>query len=144
MLRLTPFNGDQAVTSTTYDRAADTFYVRFTPNEIPVAETREVGANVLLDLNAEGAVIGGKVLSARALLGSELDAPLKNEPQLNGKVWVTRFDTSEYLKDHPRSQEEIFADALKSGHAGYIADVLAAIARARSRAEKEPANSQEA
>jgi uncharacterized protein YuzE len=141
MLRLTPFNGDLAVTSTTYDRVADTFCVRFAPNEIPVAETREVAASVLLDLDAEGAVIGGEVLSARALLGSELDVPLKNDPQLSGKVWVTRFDTSKYLTD-PRSQEEIFVDALKSGHAGYIADVLAAIARARSRAEKKPANSQ--
>src|ERR1700688_2541723 len=73
MLRLTPFNGDLAVTSTTYDRVADTFCVRFASYEIPVAEMREVAASVLLDLDAEGAVIGGEVLSARALLGSELD-----------------------------------------------------------------------
>jgi probable addiction module antidote protein len=44
------------------------------------------------------------------------------------------FDPAKYL-DTPESQAELLADALASGHAGYIADALGIIARARGMTE---------
>jgi probable addiction module antidote protein len=40
------------------------------------------------------------------------------------------FDAAEYLDD-AESQAELLADAFASGHAGYIADALGVVARAR-------------
>jgi probable addiction module antidote protein len=44
------------------------------------------------------------------------------------------FDAAKYL-DTPESQAELLADALASGHAGYIANALGVIARARGMTE---------
>jgi probable addiction module antidote protein len=40
------------------------------------------------------------------------------------------FDAAEYL-DTPESQIELLADALESGDAGYLANAIGAVARAR-------------
>jgi len=50
------------------------------------------------------------------------------------KVKLTPFDASEYLDDAD-SQAELLNDALASGHAGYIADAIGVIARARGMTE---------
>lgn len=47
---------------------------------------------------------------------------------------TTPFDASIYL-DTPESQAELLNDALASGDAGYIANALGVIARARGMAE---------
>jgi uncharacterized protein YuzE len=47
--------------STSYDPEADVFAVRFAPKGTPVAEAREVAAGVMLDLDADGQVIGIEV-----------------------------------------------------------------------------------
>lgn len=44
------------------------------------------------------------------------------------------FDTSKYFKDK-KSQAELLADAFASGHAGYIANALGIVARARGMTE---------
>lgn len=46
------------------------------------------------------------------------------------KIKLIPFDASEYLDD-AESQADLLNDALESGHAGYIADALGVIARAR-------------
>jgi uncharacterized protein YuzE len=50
---------------TSYDPDADAFYVRFGPADAEIAETREVGPGVILDLDGEGAVMGIEVLAVR-------------------------------------------------------------------------------
>lgn len=51
--------------STSYDPEADAFYVRIAPKGTPVAQTREVQAGVMLDLDAQGRIIGIEVLDVR-------------------------------------------------------------------------------
>ena len=56
---------------TSYDPEADAFAARFAPAKTTTAETREVAPGVMLDLDAEGDVIGVEVLSiSRWLAGA--------------------------------------------------------------------------
>ena len=48
----------------------------------------------------------------------------------NKKIKTFPFDASEFF-DNAEGQAELLNDALASGHAGYIADALGMIARAR-------------
>jgi uncharacterized protein YuzE len=48
---------------TSYDPEADAFYARFAPDRAAVSETREVAPGVMLDLDANGDMIGIEVLS---------------------------------------------------------------------------------
>ena len=48
---------------TTYDPAADTFYARFAPEDIEIAETKEAAPGVMIDLDANGEMVGVEVLS---------------------------------------------------------------------------------
>ena len=50
---------------TSYDPEADAFYARFAPDRAVVSETREVAPGVMLDLDADGNMIGVEVLSVR-------------------------------------------------------------------------------
>jgi probable addiction module antidote protein len=50
------------------------------------------------------------------------------------KLKTYPFDASKYLDD-AESQAELLNDALESGHAGYIADAIGIIARARGMTE---------
>ena len=50
---------------TSYDPEADAFYARFAPDRAAISETREVAPGVMLDLDAEGNMIGIEVLSVR-------------------------------------------------------------------------------
>lgn len=47
---------------------------------------------------------------------------------------LKKFDAAEYLDDL-QSQTELLADALASGNAGYVANALGVIARARGMSE---------
>ncbi len=51
--------------STTYDPEADALYVRIASKDTAVSETREIEPGVLLDIDADGRVIGIEILSAR-------------------------------------------------------------------------------
>jgi uncharacterized protein YuzE len=48
---------------TSYDPAADAFYARFAPDDIQIAETKEVAPGVMIDLDASGNMVGIEVLS---------------------------------------------------------------------------------
>ncbi|HET9018297.1 MAG TPA: DUF2283 domain-containing protein [Acetobacteraceae bacterium] len=50
---------------TSYDPEADAFYARFAPERTAVAETQEVAPGVMLDLDADGNLVGVEVLSVR-------------------------------------------------------------------------------
>ena len=52
--------------ATTYDPEADAAYVRLAPEEIAVAETREVAPGIILDLDMAGRLVGIEVLNVRA------------------------------------------------------------------------------
>ena len=52
------------VIQTSYDPEADGFYARFAPDETKIANTQEVAPGVMLDLDAEGHLVGIEVLSA--------------------------------------------------------------------------------
>ncbi len=52
--------------STNYDAEADAIYVRIAPMEAKVLDTREIEPGVMLDLDANGHIIGIEILSARA------------------------------------------------------------------------------
>ena len=47
---------------------------------------------------------------------------------------TTEFDAAKFLS-RPEAQNELLADAIKSGEAGYIANALGVIARARGMSE---------
>lgn len=68
----------------TYDHASDVFYLRFAPDEVAIAKRQEVAPNVLLDLDAEGGVVGIAVLNvggARALRFFQPPAPVAPEKE---------------------------------------------------------------
>ena len=50
---------------TSYDPEADAFYARFVPDNAVVFETKEVAPGVVIDLDADGQLIGIEVLSVR-------------------------------------------------------------------------------
>ena len=50
-------------TATTYDPEADAAYLRLAPESIAVAATREVSPGIILDLDAEGRLVGIEVLN---------------------------------------------------------------------------------
>ena len=50
---------------TTYDPEADAYYARFAPDQIEIAETQEVAPGVIIDLDANGDLVGIEVLSVR-------------------------------------------------------------------------------
>jgi uncharacterized protein YuzE len=52
--------------STTYDDEEDALYVRIAARSVKVAETREVEPGVMLDMDANGRVIGIEVLGVKA------------------------------------------------------------------------------
>jgi probable addiction module antidote protein len=49
----------------------------------------------------------------------------------NQAVETRPFDAAEYLKGDEEAQIFLIRDAIESGHAGYIANALGAVARAR-------------
>lgn len=49
-------------------------------------------------------------------------------------IKTTEFDAAKFLS-RPEAQNELLADAIKSGEAGYIANALGVIARARGMSE---------
>ncbi len=51
--------------STSYDPDADAMYLRIAPKGTKVAQTRELEPGIMLDLDAEGRVIGIEVLDVR-------------------------------------------------------------------------------
>jgi uncharacterized protein YuzE len=52
--------------STSYDPEADAMYVRLAPKGVAIAETREVQPGVMLDLDADGRLVGIEILGVRA------------------------------------------------------------------------------
>jgi uncharacterized protein YuzE len=48
---------------TTYDPDAYAFYGRFAPDSVEIGETREAAPGVMLDLDAQGNLVGIEVLS---------------------------------------------------------------------------------
>ncbi len=51
---------------TSYDPEADAFYARFAPEEVKIANTQEIASGVMLDLDAEGHLVGVEVLGVHA------------------------------------------------------------------------------
>lgn len=51
--------------TTTYDPEADAAYLRLAPEDIAIAETREVAPGVILDLDVAGKLVGIEVLNVR-------------------------------------------------------------------------------
>ena len=51
---------------TSYDPEADAFYAHFTPEGTKIATTQEVAPGVMLDLDAEGRLVGLEVLGVQA------------------------------------------------------------------------------
>ena len=51
---------------TSYDPEADAFYARFAPEETKIESTQEVASGVMLDLDAEGRLVGVEVLGVQA------------------------------------------------------------------------------
>lgn len=54
------------MSTTTYDPEADAAYVRLAPAGVRVADTREVEPGIVLDLDAEGRLVGIEVLNVTA------------------------------------------------------------------------------
>lgn len=52
--------------TTTYDPKADAAYVRLAPKGTRIDSTREVEPGVVLDLDAEGRLVGIEVLNVRS------------------------------------------------------------------------------
>jgi uncharacterized protein YuzE len=52
--------------STRYDAEADAMYVRIAPDDTQVAETREIEAGVMLDMDEAGRLIGIEILGVHA------------------------------------------------------------------------------
>jgi uncharacterized protein YuzE len=50
---------------TSYDPEADAYYARFVPDGVQVAETVEVAPGVMVDVDADGQMVGIEVLSVR-------------------------------------------------------------------------------
>jgi uncharacterized protein YuzE len=50
---------------TSYDPDADAFYARFAPDVVAISETREVAPGVMIDVDANGDLVGVEVLSVR-------------------------------------------------------------------------------
>ncbi len=48
---------------TSYDPDADAFYARFAPEGVAIARTDEVAPGVMIDLDADGQMVGIEVLS---------------------------------------------------------------------------------
>jgi uncharacterized protein YuzE len=48
---------------TTYDPEADAFYARFAPDGVSIAHTNEVAPGVMIDLDADGQMVGVEVMS---------------------------------------------------------------------------------
>lgn len=55
---------------TSYDPEADAMFIWFGPEGAKSADTREVAPGIMLDLDADGRVIGIKVLDVRSRMGS--------------------------------------------------------------------------
>jgi uncharacterized protein YuzE len=51
---------------TSYDPEADAFYARFSAEDTPISETKEVAPGVMIDLDASGHLVGIEVLSVAA------------------------------------------------------------------------------
>jgi probable addiction module antidote protein len=47
------------------------------------------------------------------------------------------YDSVEYFREHPDAQEELLADAVAEGHAGYLAHAIGIIARARGMTDMQ-------
>jgi probable addiction module antidote protein len=47
------------------------------------------------------------------------------------------YDSVEYFRQHPDAQEELLADAVAEGHAGYLAHAIGIIARARGMTDMQ-------
>lgn len=51
---------------TSYDPEADAFYARFAPEGVEIEATQEVAPGVMIDLDANGDLVGVEVLSVRS------------------------------------------------------------------------------
>lgn len=54
-----------------------------------------------------------------------------------GKIELLPYDDTDFFRDHPSAQEELLADALEQGHAGYLAHAIGTIARARGMTDMQ-------
>lgn len=64
---------------TSYDPEADAYYLRFAPDGVPIAETREVAPGLMLDIDAAGDVVGIEVLRVAHLMRERLERPAAAE-----------------------------------------------------------------
>lgn len=48
---------------------------------------------------------------------------------------LSNHDSVAYFRDNPEAQEELLADAVEQGHAGYLAHAIGIIAKARGMTE---------
>jgi probable addiction module antidote protein len=55
----------------------------------------------------------------------------------SGKIELLPYDSTEYFREHPDAQEELLADAVEQGHAGYLAHAIGIIARARGMTDMQ-------
>lgn len=53
------------------------------------------------------------------------------------KIDLLPYDSVEYFREHPDAQEELLADAVAEGHAGYLAHAIGIIARARGMTDMQ-------
>jgi uncharacterized protein YuzE len=58
-------NGPKGMITTSYDPEADAVYVRIAPKSIEITGTREVEPGVILDMDANGRLVGIEVLGVR-------------------------------------------------------------------------------
>lgn len=63
---------------TSYDPEADAFYARFAPEGTPISETTEVAPGVMIDLDANGQMVGIEVLSVRMRSAGSYGAPVQS------------------------------------------------------------------
>ncbi len=63
---------------TTYDPEADAFYAQFAPEGTKVETTEEVAPGVMIDLDANGELIGLEVLSVRQRGSAVSRRPVSN------------------------------------------------------------------
>jgi putative addiction module killer protein len=82
---------------------------------------------------------GSRVRERQAGYGAEAEEPVLTEADLT----FSPFDAADYL-ERDSSQIYVLRNALASGHAGYIATTVDAVARARARREGETAHKRQA
>jgi uncharacterized protein YuzE len=70
---------EEAMMKVTYDPQADAFYARFAPEETTIANTVEAAPNVMLDLDAQGELVGIEVLGVAHRLAATKPAAARHD-----------------------------------------------------------------